>query len=866
MLRQFFETKERFKDSILFYRMGDFYEMFGDDAEAAAGILQIQLTARGKGTDNQIPMCGVPVHAWESYVNKLTQAGHKVAICEQMEDPAMAKGLVKRDVVRVITPGTVLAEDLLKPGENQYLLAMVFDAKKRKLGLAFGDLTTGEMELDELEAGGNLGLFAERFSLFKPKEVIFPQAKGDDTFYPDLLGRLVPRLPHLEAFDGYHFEAAQAGEVLKEHFGVLSLDGFGIAQMDLAVGAAGALLAYLKETQKESLIHFNQVKRVAAERVMVIDEATQANLELFEAQGGQKLGSLLELLDQCQTPMGSRLMRRRLGRPLLVAGAIERRLDAVEGLIEQSIAAQELRRLLKPIGDLERVLARISMSGCNVPDLLKLKRALVPLEDLKELLGRFEGEALGAERDGFDSLSDLRLLLEDQLVDEPGLKLAQGGFIQAGVDQQLDELKGLAKNGKQLIANLEAKEKKATGISSLKIGYNRVYGYFLEVSKAAKGQVPETYIRKQTLVSAERYTTEELSELQEDILSADDQALALEAELFEALRQKVIAHIGRIQKTAQVIARLDLFCTLAQLARERNYCRPELLPQGGQMRLKAARHPVIEALSGEPFTPNDLHLDPQGRIHIITGPNMGGKSTYMRQAALVSLMAQMGSFVPAEEAQVPVFDRVFTRVGASDNLTRGQSTFMVEMSEAASILNNATKNSLVILDEIGRGTSTFDGISLAWAIVEHLQALGTLTLFATHYHELIALEERLEGIKNAKVVVREDGEKILFLRKVVPGAADRSYGIQVAQLAGLPKKVVEKAKAVLGKLDYGQHKFSDALGGETPDLAQLAEPENQQISFAPTEPSWFEELRQFDVNAHTPLEAAQFIARLQQKL
>ncbi|MDT8447109.1 MAG: DNA mismatch repair protein MutS [bacterium] len=864
MLRQFYQTKAQYADSILFYRMGDFYEMFGEDAQAASKVLQIQLTARGKGTENQIPMCGVPVHAWESYVNKLTKAGMKVAICEQMEDPSEAKGLVRREVVRVITPGTVLAEDLLVPGQNQYLLSLVYLEKQERMGLAFADLTTGEFELDEVDTKAGLSAFVERYALYRPKEILFPSSHQES--YRELLARHIARLPHLEAFDSYHFNEAHSREALAQHFEVLNLDGFGVAPMGLAISAAGGLLAYLKETQKEGLVHFNQIRRVASDRVMVLDEATQANLELFEGQGGVEGHSLLELLDQSQTPMGSRLLRRWLGRPLLVREEIERRLDGVQCFLEEPIATQELRALLKPIGDLERVLARISMSGCNVPDLQRLKRSLEPLAELKALLPRFTSEALSSESQNFDSLSDLQTLLAEQIVEQTGLKLAQGGFIAEGISEKLDELRGLAKNGKQLIANLEAKEKKATGISSLKIGYNRVYGFYLEVSKAAKGQVPEHYIRKQTLVGSERYSTEELSELQEDILSADDQALALELELFESIRQKVIAQIGRIQKTSQRIARLDVFAALAILARERNYRRPEFLPGQATLSLKGARHPVIEAISDEPFTTNDLEMDRQGRIHIITGPNMGGKSTYMRQAALIALMAQIGSYVPADQARLPIFDRVFTRVGASDNLTRGQSTFMVEMSEAASILHNATANSLVILDEIGRGTSTFDGISLAWSIVEYLLGLGSFTLFATHYHELIALEEKMPGIKNAKVVVKEEGEKILFLRKVVAGAADRSYGIQVAQLAGLPKAVVKGAQQVLKGLDFGQHQFSDALGGKTTKSKAAQVAQNQQISFEAAEPAWIDEFRRFDVNAHTPLEAAQFILQLQQKI
>ena len=817
-------------------------------------------------------MCGVPVHAYQAYVNKLTKAGLKVAICEQMEDPALAKGLVKREVVRVITPGTILAEDLLEPGKNQFLLSLTLDSHKKLLGLAFADLTTGELELEEIEVQGGYGAFLERFQLYRPKEILFPKAHRGEDFYGPLVERLLQKPPHLEPFDRYHFEPEPAVKVLTQHFGVLSLDGFGLGGLSAGLCAAGALLAYLKETQKESLAHFQSIRRLNPQKTMLLDEATVANLELFESQDGSVQNSLLGLLDLNKTPMGSRLLRRWIGSPLLELGAITRRLDRVSAFVSQVPLTQELRLSLKEIGDLERTLARISLSGCTVQDLIRLKRGLAPLEGIKALLGKAQGSGLEKYTQPFDSLADLFHLLDCQLVESAsGVKLTEGGYIAPGVDEQLDRLRGLARDGKQLIANLEAKERRETGIGSLKISYNRVFGYYLEVTKATKGQVPDRYLRKQTLAGSERYSTPELAELEESLLGADDEAKALEMRIFGELRAKVIAQAGRIQAMSRLLAQLDVLSSLAQVARERNYVRPEfnLDPNERVMFLSQARHPVIEAiLTDQPFIANDLELNGQTDwIHILTGPNMGGKSTYMRQAALIALMAQMGSFVPAKQARLPLFDRIFTRVGASDSLTRGQSTFMVEMTEAASILNNASRTSLVILDEIGRGTSTLDGISLAWAIVEHLHRLGALTLFATHYHELVRLEEELKGVSNAKVVVKEEGEKIVFLKKVVAGQADKSYGIHVAELAGLPRSVLSLAKGILNRLEYAQARLADSLDrNPSLELESKAEPVNQQISFAPVEAPWVEELRSFDLNHKTPLEALQLVHRLQQKL
>jgi len=861
MLEQFYEQKKHHGDAILFYRMGDFYEMFGEDAVTASKILQIQLTSRNKNQENALPMCGVPVHAWEGYVNKLSQAGLKVAICEQMENPALAKGLVKRQVVRVITPGTVLAEDLLEPGKNHYLLSLLLDPKKHTLGLALADLTTGELELDQIEVKGGGQAFLERFAFYRPREVLYPTSKGEDP-YRAMLNRLTQPLPHLEPYSPHQFDLEGAKKQLTQHFGVLSLDGFGLAGLEQAIGAAGALFGYLKQTQQGGLSHFQAIRRVSSGRSMTLDEATQRNLELFESQGTGGDHSLIKLMDHCKTPMGSRMLRRWMGMPLTDRAGLEARLDGVECFFNQSVEAAQLRTLLGQVGDVERILARITLSEQSLGDLVRLQKALVPLEGIKGLLPRFQIKSLTAQFQNFDSLSDLRHYLNHVLADEPALKLQEGGFVASGFDERLDQLRGLAKNGKQLLANLEAKEKKESGISGLKVSYNRVFGYYIEISKAAKGQVPAHFHRKQTLVSSERYVTEELTELEESLLSAEDEAKALELEIFRQLRQKVLGQIKRLQDTAKTLAKLDLLANLAQLARERNYVRPQFNPDPKHryLNLVGARHPVIENLGSDPFVANQLALDSKGKwILIITGPNMGGKSTYMRQAALIALMAQMGSFVPAEQVELPLFDRIFTRVGASDNLARGQSTFMVEMSEAASILNNATEKSLIILDEIGRGTSTYDGISLAWAIIEHLHQLGALTLFATHYRELTSLEENHPGVTNAKVVVGEEAGKMVFFHKVIAGKADQSYGIQVAQLAGLPKSVVTRSKVILAGLEEDRVHLADSLDkGPSPAMA------NQQISFA--EPTWADEIRAFDLNHKSPIEAMFFLEQLQKRL
>lgn len=889
MMQQFYQIKQQHPDKILFYRMGDFYEMFGDDAVTAAKVLQIQLTTRNKNRNDSVPLCGVPIHAYEQYLNKLTHAGFKVAICEQTEDPAQAKGLVRREVVRIITPGTVVSPNLLDASANSFLCAVYADLKKRMAGLAFCDLSTGEFELDEVSLRKNAAEILELIYLYQPREILFPDTakEQENAFFYELesqFGPIAGGEPHVERVKDFYFDYRSGNRVLSEHFQVATLAGFGLDNMPYAVSAGGAVLEYLKETQKDTLRHIVSLRRIQKDDRMILDESTVRNLELFEASNNADARhTLIHLLDTCKTAMGSRKLRRWLSAPLLKKESIERRVDAVEAFINQHPIRERLRGLFSQMGDLERIIARIVMPNTSIADMVRLRKSLEPLPEMGDALKELAIESMKEEMAGFDTLVDLHRLLEENIMEEPSLKIKEGGFIRNGVSEELDKLKNLMKNGKQLIANMEAEEKRKTGITSLKIGFNKVFGYFIEVSNTSKHLVPEDYIRRQTLVNNERYVTEELKELEEDILNAEEQSKALELEIFQELKNKLEREIDRIQETARIISEIDVLSTFAHNAIRNNYARPVLddNPSRRVISIREGRHPVIESLTmDEPFIPNDVLLDSGGGfILVITGPNMGGKSTYMRQTALIALMAQIGSFVPAQEARLPIFDRIFTRVGASDNLTRGQSTFMVEMSEAASILNNATERSFIILDEIGRGTSTFDGISIAWAIIEHLHELNALTLFATHYHELILLEQQLNGVCNGKVVVHEENDNMVFLRKVVAGQTDKSYGIQVARLAGLPQEVVNRAREVIARLEMAEKQFNphdQELKPKTElDLGQQPNTEpnqhdsvedNIQLSIFPPEDPWVNEIRKFDVNNSTPVQALQFLADLKRKI
>ncbi len=879
MMQQFFRIKQEHPDKILFYRMGDFYEMFGDDAVVASRILQIQLTSRNKNKDDSIPLCGVPVHAYDQYLNKLTNAGHKVAVCEQTEDPAQAKGLVKREVVRIITPGTIVSPDLLDASTNRFLASFCFDLKKNLIGIAFCDLSTGEFEVDQMKLKNGISECLELIYLFKPREILIPdtQIEKEKAVYDRIFDQ-VDQFARAAGFEilkepipSFHFDEKPNTRLLKEHFEVSTLSGFDLENRYQAIRAAGAVLNYLKETQKDTLSHINHIRLIHRGERMVLDETTSRNLELFETLNGlDNKNTLVHLLDNCKTSMGSRKLRRWIAAPLAEKEAIEQRYDAVQFFLEQATILDRLRLVLTRVGDLERIIARISMPSTNITDLVRLRDSLEPLAEVAEVIEACDEGVLKDLSREFDPLVDLYQLLKTRILEQPSAKTGDGGFICPGVNDELDRLKNLMKNGKQLIANMEAEEKGKTGINSLKIGFNKVFGYYIEVSNASKHLVPDTYIRRQTLVNNERYVTEELKELEEDILTAEQESIVLEQQLFDEIKQKLQAEINRIQKTARIIADLDVLGTFAFDAKLYNYNKPVLddNPNRRVVSIKDGRHPVIESLDfEEPFIPNDVHLDSKdGYILVITGPNMGGKSTYMRQTALIVLMAQIGSFVPAAEACLPIFDRIFTRVGASDNLTRGQSTFMVEMSEAASILNNATERSFIILDEIGRGTSTFDGIGIAWAIIEHLHKIRALTLFATHYHELILLEEQLEGVCNSKVVVHEENDSMVFMRKIVAGETDKSYGIQVAKLAGLPQEVVVRAKEVVDGLKLAEEQFNNREKSLTSAKSVTSPTDNIQISFMPPEDPWMDEIRHFDVDGSTPLQALDLISRIKKKI
>jgi DNA mismatch repair protein MutS len=880
MMKQFYDIKLLHPDKILFYRMGDFYEMFGEDAVVAAKVLQIQLTTRNKNKKDATPLCGIPIHAYEQYLNRLTRAGYKVAVCEQTEDPAQAKGLVKREVVRIVTPGTIVAADLLEAGVNSFIAAVWRDGRGSQCGFACCDLSTGEFELDEVDTKTGWNGIQELIYLYRPREILLPQADndGEPGFFADLIeslrqwGQNGSRSPHIEYLDPYRFDLRNTQRLLREHFSVASLAGFGVDGLPAGIRAAGALLTYLVETQQDRLYHITRLGRVPKDDRMILDESTVRNLELFEnADNSGRKHTLAHLLDQCRTAMGSRKLRRWIAAPLKRRALIEARLDQVATLVAHPTIAAEVRKTLSAIADLERIIARIDMPSTNLQDLVRLRQSLKPLADLASVLLPLSETAVGALMKGFDTLPDIAELLETHLLPDPSRKIKEGGYIAAGVDAKLDELKALMKNGKQLIANMEAETRTETGISSLKIGYNRVFGYFIEVSNASKHLVPETFIRKQTLANAERFVTEDLKELEERILTAEDASAEIEREILEKIKARLQAATARIQASAQIVARIDVLTALAEIARERNYCRPVLDDHPGcrRIRILEGRHPVIESLDlEEPFISNDVTLDSSDRyILVITGPNMGGKSTYMRQTALIALLAHIGSFVPAATAELSVFDRIFTRVGASDNLTRGQSTFMVEMSEAASILNNATARSLIILDEIGRGTSTFDGIGLAWAIIEFIHRLEALTLFATHYHELIQLEERLKGVQNAKVVVREARQQLVFLRKVVAGQTDKSYGIEVARMAGLPAVLIARAEVVVRNLKRAEERIGHPEHQRSTEVDSAGSiGDSVQMSFLPSEPSWMQELRSFDLNHQTPVQAMAFLQQIQKRM
>ncbi|GJL79947.1 MAG: DNA mismatch repair protein MutS [Nitrospinaceae bacterium] len=806
MMQQYQRIKRECSDALLFFRMGDFYEMFNEDARIASRILEIALTSRSKNKANSIPMCGVPHHAANAYISKLIKAGKKVALCEQTEDPKLAKGLVRREIVRIVTPGTVLDDALLDPKSNHFVVSLFFG--KDGLGLAALDISTGLFKVTEINGDNTSSFLADELEKIDPREILVPESRAGET------NGSMPWSGNENIYahsgEDWTFSFGEAYRKLLEHFKTGSLEGFGCEHLKLAISAAGALIHYLHETQKSALQHITALSTYHIENSMLLDQTTIKSLELIQASDGSRKNSLLDLLETTQTPMGARRVKEWILKPLIDREAIEERLSQVHAFVENPLLRKDMREQLQKIHDLERLVGRISLSMSSPRDLMALKNSIETFPSILALLSRFPAEAVSQYAETWDNLEDVFRLIDEKIVDEPPATLKDGHLIKPGCDQELDRLKSISKDGKTWIAALETKEKERTGIPVLKVGYNKIYGYYIEITKKNIDRVPAEYIRKQSLVNAERYISPELKEYEVEITGAEEKITELEFQLFQKIREDISREGPRIQTMARTIAKIDALFSFAETAHQYNYCRPTLL-EDPTLCLKNGRHPLVEKIDPlNQFIPNDTVLDStDNQIMIITGPNMAGKSTFLRQVALITLMAQIGSFVPADEARIGVVDRIFSRVGAQDHLLKGQSTFMVEMNEAANILNNATARSLIILDEIGRGTSTFDGISIAWSIVEYLHALngeqgGPKTLFATHYHELTDLALVLPGVNNFNVQVKEWNDEIIFLRKIVSGGADKSYGIQVARLAGLPEKVLKRALEVLDNLEKSE--------------------------------------------------------------
>ena len=871
MMVHYCQTKCAYKDSILFYRLGDFYEMFFEDAKTVSRELELTLTGKDCGLSERAPMCGIPYHAAETYLNRLFDKGYKVAICEQVEDPKTAKGIVKREVTRVVTPGTNLNMQELDEGKNNYLMAIVCVGDH--FGVSTADITTGDCYVTEIDEERKLW---DEINKFLPAEIICNDAflvSGVDV--DDLRNRL-----HISVFalESWYFGDDLCKQTLLEHFKISSLEGLGLADYDSGVIAAGSLFRYLLDTQKNTMEHMNKIIPYTTDRYMVIDSSSRRNLELVETlREKQKRGSLLWVLDKTKTAMGARMLRSFVEQPLIDADAINERLDAVTELNMQAMLREEIREYLNPVYDLERLVSRISYRSANPRDLLAFKMSLEMIPHIKNLLANFTSPLLVRINEQMDGLEDLYTLLEASITEDPPLAVKEGGIIREGYNEQVDTYRNSKTQGKSWLAQLEAEEKEKTGIRNLKIKYNKVFGYYLEVTNSFKDLVPEYYTRKQTLTNAERYITPKLKELEDMILGAEDKLFALEYDLFCQVREELAAQIPRIQETAKAIAQLDVYASLSVVAQRNNYVRPTVNTKG-VIDIKNGRHPVVEKMiNNDMFIANDTYLDNGSkRVSVITGPNMAGKSTYMRQTALIVLMAQIGSFVPAEKAKIGVVDRIFTRVGASDDLASGQSTFMVEMTEVANILRNATAKSLLILDEIGRGTSTFDGLSIAWAVIEHIsntKLLGAKTLFATHYHELTELEGKIPGVNNYCIAVKERGDDIVFLRKIVKGGADKSYGIQVAKLAGVPDSVLDRAKELVDELVHTDitSTFKDLAENSRktkPKAVHYDEVDLEQISLFDTvqDQDIIEELKNLDITMLTPMDAMNTLYRLQNKL
>ena len=871
MMEQYVATKEKYKVCILFYRLGDFYEMFFDDAILASKELEITLTGKDCGMEERAPMCGIPFHAADTYINQLVKKGYKVAIGEQVEDPKLAKGLVKREVIRIVTPGTNLSSESLEESKNNYLMCISYVGKN--YGISVTDLSTGVFKTCQIQQAEKV---VDEINKFQPSEVLYQAGVEQVEEIHAVCERL--QVSHTEAPD-YYFNLETDEETLKRQFHINSIEGLGLKDSPACVASCGALMQYLHETQMSSLSHINHIETYSVDSFMILDSATRRNLELTETlRDKQKRGSLLWVLDKTKTAMGARKLREFVEQPLLYKDAIEKRLDAIEAINKELIVREELREYLNTIYDLERLLTRIALKTANPRDLLAFKTSIQYLPDIYNLLRELPCERINEIYEDYDSLEDLYDLLEQAIVEEPPVSIKEGGIFKQGYRDEIDELRLAKTECKTWLADLESKEREKTGIKGLKIKYNKVFDYYFEVTNSFKSLVPDYFIRKQTLVNAERFTTDELNTLSGKILGAEDKLYALEYDCYVELREKLAAALVRVQKMAGYIAELDALCSLAYVADKNNYVRPSLNTDG-VIDIKGGRHPVVEKmLANDSFVENDTYLNnAESRISIITGPNMAGKSTYMRQTALITLMAQIGSFVPAESANIGLCDRIFTRVGASDDLASGQSTFMIEMNEVANILRNATKDSLLILDEIGRGTSTFDGLSIAWAVVEYIadpNILGAKTLFATHYHELTELEGKLSSVNNFCIAVQEEGDDIVFLRKIIKGGADRSYGIQVARLAGVPEPVLKRAREICNELIDSDiiTKVKDidikpALS-EHPKKKEARSSDYEQLSLfsSPVEMTIANELKTMDLNNMTPIKAMLYLQELQERL
>jgi len=862
MMRQYHAVKQETPDALLLFRLGDFYELFFDDAVTASRELEITLTARNKERDRPIPMCGVPYHAADSYIARLLRKGYKVAICDQMEAPQKGVKLVKREVTRIITPGTVTDTNVLPAGENNFLLALTDRPDGNgELGCAFLDISTGELRASQFAGPDRWNRLLLDIEHFSPREVLFPEKLKDG------LGRLDNGIAKT-SMDDWLFDSDYAGRVLREQFGTATLDGFGLAEKLAAIGASGALIHYVRQTQKTTLEHITGLSYSEAADYLMLDAATIRNLELFESSSGDTKDTLLGVINRTRTGMGARLLRNWLVRPSIDIREIESRLDAVAELAASPFTLEESRTSFDGMFDLERLLSKITIGTAGPRELAALRASISRLPSIAAALTRVKAERFTDLLVRLDLLADVGELLTKSISDEPPFVLADGGVIREGYHHELDELRSLSKNSKTYLASVEARERERTGIGSLKVRFNKVFGYYIEISKANLHLVPNDYDRKQTLVGAERFVTPELKEYEEKILTAEEKMLEIEKNLFLQVRNRIAEEARRIRQTAAAIAEFDVLASFAATAQKFNYSRPQV-SRSDEFVIRKGRHPVIEALGEEHradrFVPNDLFMnDSTDQILIVTGPNMGGKSTFLRQSALLIILAQMGSFVPAQLMRFPIVDRIFTRIGASDNLARGRSTFMVEMTETAIILNSATPKSLIILDEIGRGTATFDGLSIAWAVIEHIQVnLRAKTIFATHYHELTELADLLPAIKNFHVAVKEAQNRIVFLRTVEPGAADRSYGIEVAKLAGIPAPVTQRAREILKKHEETEHQLSDNLTVRARRKPKIVI--NQLSLFTALEEELRNALREINVDTVTPLDALRLLADLKKK-